>query len=400
MSAGGLLVPTGCLPVQGPAQAEGLWALRVHGPRGAPDPIPSERQWKSPAHVGTRPPGPRVPQASTTGSEPRASPITAPLPAAWPSVKQSREGQACRGRLLREGGRGRAKSLRIQEGAWVRRPRTEHRTLPGRRLRAVSPPALSGPISDAGPGLLWPLPAPSLFSRIRPAGHAPELSPRAPAPRQDEEGVSSTNRRRPLGGLPPALRAQSPGSDPQGEWVVGMRTCPRRDSLCPRPGSGRQAPSRAPCALAAGLSVQIQCSGPVGLSSSHWAMWPCHGRGTPSPGPPPPGAFSSKSQAGPSQKAGQLLILREPPSSGAPAQLRGPTLRPRWPPRTPELRPRVPGCTMSVLPSLSPEAPGLACRAAIQAPVPAWSPQAPGLLPRHVLSLPGLLSGEDLIISE
>lgn len=115
---------------------------------------------------------------------------------------------------------------------------------------------------------------------------------------------------------------------------------------------------------------------------------------------PSPGAFSSKSQAGPFPEGRLAPHPQEPPISGAPAQLQGPALKPRW---------------LTGPLNCDPESQGAHCRCPIFKPRGTWSelqsrrPGAgPGLespgprlsSPGVSSASPGLLSGEDVIISE
>ena len=142
--------------------------------------------------------------------------------------------------------------------------------------------------------------------------------------------------------------------------------------------------------------------GPWGLSSGH--LGPCSlchvERGCSSPAAPPQVPSPANPKRGLSQKAGQPPILRSPPSSGAPAQLQGPALRPGWP--TGPL-------------NSDPKSQGAHCRCPIFKPRGTWSglqsrrpgagpgPESPGpglSSPGVSSASPGLLSGEDVIISE
>ena len=184
------------------------------------------------------------------------------------------------------------------------------------------------------PGLLWPLPAPSLFSRESgPAGLRLSSAP-------GHRARSRTRRAFPrLGTVQAAVRRapSSPAcSEPRlvtlkGNGVVGMRTCPQ-GRLCPRPGSGRQAFQGALCTCRL-ERVQIQCSGPVGFEQQPLgAMWPLpRGEGTLFSWAPSPGAFSSKSQAGPFPEGRPAPHPQEPPI------LRSPCSAPRPNPETQEI---------------------------------------------------------------
>lgn len=260
---------------------------------------------------------------------------------------------------------------------------------------AVSLPAPSGPISDAGPAL-WCrcLPHPYSPRESGPSGAARLSSAPGHRARSRTRRVSSARNRAGgrSSGLPPALRAQSPGLvtlKGNGSWACA-RACGR---LCLRPGSGRQA-FQAPCGTCR-LELQIQCSGPVGLEQHTGpyvasATW----RGTFFSWAPPQVPSLANPKQGLSQKAGQLPSSGAP-SSGAPAQLRGPTLETQVAHGTPELRPRVPGVHNVGAPSFKPRGPGLACRAAIQALGPGLESSGPrALLPGMSSASPGSCPGK------
>ncbi|XDC85927.1 hypothetical protein R6Z07F_017100 [Ovis aries] len=88
------------------------------------------------------------------------------------------------------------------------------------RLAADQLTLARAPLAAACPILILP--------GIRPSGAAPELSPRAPRPQQDEEGVSSARNRaggRSEGSLQPCV-LRAPARDPQGEWGRGHAHVP------------------------------------------------------------------------------------------------------------------------------------------------------------------------------
>ena len=157
-------------------------------------------------------------------------------------MESSREGRACRCRLLREGGRGDPS------------PRDSGRGVgPGDRSLCGAPHSprsrlreqWTHPLSDADPGSsAHGLPRPR-FLGTRPSGAAPELSPRPPRPQQDEEGASSAQN--PPGGhsegsLKPC-HAQSHGlAALVGNGTVGAAShahaCACRAACARGPGSG------------------------------------------------------------------------------------------------------------------------------------------------------------------
>lgn len=200
--------------------AEGSWPQRSPG---APSQVRGSGRVQHTWGHGSRAPCPSGQYHRLWAS---GSLITAPLSCslAQPArVKQSREGQACRRRLLREGGRGEP-SPRDSGRAWGLETAHGAPHSPGRRLREqwIRLPHLvqfqmlaRAPLAAACPVLILP--------GIWPSGAVPELSPRAPCPKQDKKGVSSARNRaggRSEGSLQPCvLRALARG--PQGEWDRG-----------------------------------------------------------------------------------------------------------------------------------------------------------------------------------
>lgn len=166
-------------------------------------------------------------------------------------MKQSREGQACRHRLLREGGRGEP-SPRDSGREWgpETAPHVEHRTLPGGDLGSSEPACPVWSNFRRWPGLLWPLPAPSLFSRESgPAGLCLSSAP-------GHRARSRTRRAFPRPGTVQAAFLRAPSSPacsepqargPRGEWDHGHAHMHSRTPV-PAPRLRAAGLSRAPCA--------------------------------------------------------------------------------------------------------------------------------------------------------
>lgn len=118
----------------------------------------------------------------------------------------------------------------------------EHRTLPGGDLGSSGSACPIWSNFRCWPGLLWPLPAPSLFSRESgPVGLCLNSAP-------GHRARSRTRRAFPRPGTVQAAVLRAPSSpacsEPRlvalkGNGIVGMRTC-TQGRLCLRPGSGRQ----------------------------------------------------------------------------------------------------------------------------------------------------------------